>query len=181
MALLDRVKERIETDLSDAELQRLIDEANEEIIARYGPHADSTAPITVSVRGGGRVIDLIRPIDTDEDIVVTEYSTAGFIVGESGTLLGADDYRVRNGGRTLDRLSGGYSTRWGGTVEITYTPVNDGNQRQEVTIKLVALAIEYGPYEKRTVGDVSTDHVDYAKEREKLIGSLNPRKGLLLA
>lgn len=177
MALRDRVKERIETDLSVGELDSLIAEAQSAIRDRWGPDRGDE-PITVSLKGGGRIIDLSRPADVEEDVVVTEYSTyTDFIIGGEGTVLEVEDYSIRNGGRTLDRVS----CRWGSTVELAYTPVDDQAQRDEVAIKLVKLSIEYAAASKVTVGDVSTDHVDYEAEREKLLGSLSPRKGLLLA
>ncbi len=174
MALLDRVRDRIETDLDDGEVQLLIDEANQDIISRFGPHANPAAPITVTVDASRRrSIDIIRPIDTAHPVVISETR-----YGDTAELVDAD-YRVLNGGRTLQRVMEGLSSyAWGETVDVTYTPVADGNQRQEVIIGLVQLAVERLGVKSRKAGDLTTEFVDYSAEREKLLKSLAPRRGL---
>lgn len=182
MALIDRVKERVETDLTDAELASIIAEAQAEIRQRWGPDADSASPITVTTPGGDHALNLYRPLDAEEAIVVAE-TVSGGVSGETTTTLAADDYRVWYGGRALERLAGGTNSRsrWGDRVAVTYTPVDDTPQREEVVIKLVQLAVEYEGLDRRSVGDTTADHLDYPAEREKLIASLSPRKGLLIA
>lgn len=183
MALLDRVKTRVETDLSDTELELLIAEAQAEIVRRWGPDRDTEAPITVTVDGGGAIVDLKRPLDADEDVVVVEHQGYGFVSASEDLTLATDDYEIRNGGRTLARLSTGTNSshRWGYRASITYVPADDQPQRDEVVIKLVKLAIQHEEVSSERVGDTQTSHLDYTEEREKLIGSLNPRPGLLLA
>jgi hypothetical protein len=52
--------------------------------------------------------------------------------------------------------------------------VNDGDARQEVVIKLVALALQYnGGVEREQVSDVSIAYPSYAVERERLLASLS--------
>lgn len=183
MPLIDRVKERIETDLSDAELQRLIDEANQEVIDRHGAHANSAAPITVALEGDREALSLARPIDSAQTVTITEYVANPPTGVETATVLAASDWRSWHGGRTLQRLASGTNsrTRWGTRVSITYTPKNDGNQRDEVIIKLVQLTIEFEGVSERTVGDTRQRHADFQTERERLLRSLEPRKGLLIA
>lgn len=176
MALIDRVKERIESDLTDPELQLLIDEANAAVIAQHGPHADPLAPITVIRDGHRRTLDFVRPIDDGETVTITE------TVGTDDTTLAADDWRLRNRGRTLERLDTGTNARfeWGRVVSVTYTPVNDGNERQEAIIKLVQLAVEFEGVESRRIGDHQQSHADYVAERERILGELSQRRGLLV-
>lgn len=190
MTLLDRVQARIETDLDPDELQRLIDEADQEIIERFGPHADPDDPITVTVDGRRRKLDLARPADEAEGLAVTEHLTA-WGLGDQATTLAADDWRLANGGRTVERLASGSNarSRWGDRVEVTYVPHDDANQRQEVIVKLVQLAVEYRGVASERVGDTTTSYTSgalagglvYSAEREKLLGSLAPRKGLVIA
>lgn len=186
--LLDRVKARVDTDLADPELQLLIDEALQEIEDRYGPPSDPNAPITVQLEGRRNTLSLARPIDTAEPVVVTEYITYlwDFLGSEETTVLDADDYRVWHSGRTLERLRTGTNPRWlwGSRVEVEYTPKNDGNQRQEVTIKLVELAVTHqGGLRSIKVGDYSKtwagDEQGYQRERASLLNSLAPRSGLM--
>ena len=111
MALLDRVKERFPSNLSDPELQRMIDEANQEIIDRYGPHADPALPITVVSRGLVRMLDVARPVDPAQAIVITEFIRGGLLSDETSTVLATNDWRPWNGGRTLERLVTGTKPR----------------------------------------------------------------------
>lgn len=189
MALIDRVQARIETDLTADELQRLVDEALAAIEERWGPVSDPAAPLIVTLEGSRHKLDIVRPIDAAQAIAVVEF--VGTAYGETQTTLAASDYRVTNGGRTLERLHTGTNprSRWGHRVNVTYVPVNDGNQRQEVVVKLVQLAVEYEGVASRRVGDTQTSHTAgaqaggliYTQERERLIASLSPRKGLLIA
>jgi hypothetical protein len=184
MAIIDRVKKRVETDLDDTELQLLIDEANQDIINKFGPHANSAAPITVRLDGRRKELVLDRAIDTSQAVVVKEYvSEYGW--GETITEIDDTDYRISSSGLVLERLTTGPNSwpRWSREVEITYTPINDGDQREEVIIKLVILAIEYTPATSgyTAIGDVTKYNPDYQAERDKLLNSLAPRPGLYLA
>jgi hypothetical protein len=185
MALLDRVKERVEQDLSDGELEALIGEAQAAIEARYGLPAG--APITVTLEGHRKRLDLARPAEQAEAIAVTEY-----LSDNTPTVLASNDFRVWNGGRTLQRLRTGTHPRfrWPSRVDVEYVPVDDTAQRDEVTIKLVQLAVEYEGVAERTVGDVRTVHhrstagagtaTGYTEERDRLLASLEPRPGIFL-
>lgn len=191
MALLDRVNLRVEHDLDDAEVQLLVDEANLAIVDRFGPHANPSAPITVQLDSDGRrTLDLIRPIDTTHPVVVVD--TPRWDPDGAVTLVDAD-YQISNGGRTLVRRGWPGATSssgitldrdgrraFGDSVSITYVPVDDGNQRQEVIIGLVQLAIERRGVKRRKAGDLETDSSDYTAEREKLLASLSPRRGLFV-
>lgn len=183
MALLDRVRERIESDLSDGELTRLTEEALQEIVDRWGPNSDPLDPITVTVEvtPRQRFVDLFRPIDTDELVVVTETMGGWWWTPPPPATLGSTDYIVHNDGRTLERVSGGThpSYYWGRRISVTYTPQNDGNQRQEVAIKLVMLALQFDATMSNGIGDYRKTNMDYVATREQLIRSLQPRKGLL--
>ena len=173
MTLLSRVQGRAETDLDATELTAIITEAVAEIAARWG--ADGAT--TVQLEGGDRRLFLARPMDETKTVTVTEYlGTPG--EAETTTLLVAGDYRVYHGGRTLLRLSSGTHGRyyWGDRVTVAYTPISDQPQRDEVTIKLAILAIEYRGLSSERVGDWQGTYADYQAEREKLIASLAPRK-----
>jgi hypothetical protein len=180
VTLLERVKERVETDLGDKELEALIAEAQSDIRNRYGADRDTEAPITVEMHGETRALDLLRPLDTTEAIKVVEEVDTRY--GISITELAADDYRVWNGGRTLQRLVTGTNARryWGQRVEVTYVPQDDQATRDEVTVRAVKLAIEHQAVSSQKVGDVQTSHLDYSSEREKIITDAAPRKGLMI-
>lgn len=184
--ILDRVKERTETDLSDTELQLMIDEINQEIINRFGPHPDPANPITVWKEGNRELIVLDKPMDTTQPITITEFYDWWGIGGESSFTLDASDYRIWEPWHTtIQRWWGGTAffprRLWGDRVQITYTPIDDGNQREEVIIKIVALGIEYDAFLDTKVGDYGTTKNNYQDEREKLLQSLAPRRGLYMA
>lgn len=171
MALLDRVKERIETDLTDGELNLMIAEQQAEITKRYG----ATGEITVDLSGRRRAVDLIKPLDQGETITVLEFANEIASSG-SGTTLLATEYRVLNAGRTIQRLDQDFEV----LVRVTYTPTDDQAQRDEITIKLVQLAIQYEALTSDAVGDSTIGHVDQHNEREMLLSELSPRTGLFL-
>lgn len=166
MPLIDRVKERTKSELGDAELQALIDEASGEIIRRYGQLGE---PMTELHPGG--FISLIpnHPIDPAEDITITETS------GATAIELDPTDFRVLTGNRMLQRLATGANPRsvWGDDVELEYTPASDQLQRDEVTIKLVQLSIQYEGVQSDSIDGYASSHLDYQAERERLLASLD--------
>lgn len=172
MALIDRVKERSQAELSDSEIQALIDEASDEIERRYGP---LSVQVTERLRGSTSRLFPRRPVDEAEAISVDE------TLGTDVTTLAADDFRVWHGGRMIERMNDGTNPRsvWGHPVEITYTPIADSRQREEVTVKLVLLSIEYEGVKSGSLDGYNSSHLDYTAERERLLGSLNPTKILM--
>ena len=179
MALFDRVRDRTETDLSDDELQAMIDEAVAEIERRFGVNA----ALTKTHRGDLRVLTLWRPIDEALAIAVVEINGA-----DEELTLDATDYRVLDGGRTLQRLTTGTNgrARWDRLVKITATPIDDAKQREEVVIKLVTIDLSYRGLDKQSragdwqaAGSVTADA--YAREREAMLSLLAPRRGLQVA
>lgn len=186
MAIIDRVKKRVETDLDDIELQLIIDEVNQDVITKFGPHADPANPITVELEGWQYKIVLPRQIDTSAPITVVEQIDATYGSPTSLT-LSSGDYRIWTNGYTLERRADGTNSRWkwGDRVLVTYTPVNDGDQRESVMVKLAILEIQYqGGFpgiRSQNVGDVVLSEADYQKQRESLMNSLAPRGGLFMA
>lgn len=190
------VRGRFETDLSDESLQSLIDEATNEIISRFGPYRDAENPITVTVHGRRRRLDLLRPLDETEAesaVIVEHHSEWGY--GETDVTLAADDYRVWYTGRQLERIRTGTHPRhhWGDRVDVTYVPVDDTLQRDEVAVKIVILGLNYQGVIDQSVGEVKTTYgqrsagqnpgqspLFYNVERDNLLGTLQPRRSLLL-
>lgn len=179
--LLARVKKRLETDLDDTELQLIIDEANQAVISRYGPHSNPVVPVTETYDGYRKRIVLDNVINTAELVTITEYTTSA---DDSAVPMTASDYRILTPGSIVERRPDGPNAahRWAKRVKFMYTPVNDGDQREEVIIKLVMLSVQYEPVSSKTVGagDIAETNLDYTAEREKLLSSLQPRSGLYL-
>lgn len=181
------VRDRKETDMSDDTIQALIDTAEADIVARYGPYAQDT-PITIQRFGHCKTINIERPIDSGTVIEITETA------GTAETTLDDDDYRLWTGGRWLERLHTGTNPRhrWPELVAVTYTPIDDTIERTEVACKLVILSIEYEGVIEATAGDTAITHgtrstgsggespLLFVEERERLLESLMPRGQVML-
>lgn len=171
-----KIREHLETDLGDAALSRLIEDAEAEINERYGP----IGLRTLMVRGGNRLIFLPGPAE-ETDIVITET-----LDGEDTVLTPiADptpedgDFRFWYGGRMIERLDTGAhpGAYWGERVLIDYMPRDDSMRRQRVVVDLVKLALAFSGRQQETIGDLSMMSLtDYTKQRERLIASLDSNR-----
>ena len=158
------VREHIETDLSDAALTRLINDAESEVTARFGDDEDAT----VDLEGQWWTIRLPRPAESVTS--VSERRNA-----KTSVLVDADDYELVDGGRTLVR----HVRRWSRWVTIVYTPKPEAALRERVALDLVHLSITYGGFTKtERVGDYQQARFDdYLREREHLLQSIQYRRG----
>ena len=164
----DQVREHIGSNSTDTDelLTRLIDDADQAVVSRYGPHSID-GPVT-EVHPGGSV--RLFPSQAVEGITsVTE------TVWDTATVLSPDDYRTWYGGRMLERLSNGSHPRanWGERVELEYTPVDTDPQRKMAIIRLVQLGLQYSGLQSERVGPYSAQNLDYAKEREAILKQLS--------
>lgn len=188
MSLLDRIKERSGSDLSDAELEALI-LANAAVLARrLGP----VGPVTKELGDPGdphsrfdRTLRVTPPIGPG-DVTIVEISPGNS--GDSGASveLDAADYRILHEGRTLQRLTSGPNGReyWAPLVRVTYTPEGPSEaEREEAQIKLALVDLSYrGGLKSERAGDYSmTLSGDPAADREAIIAGLLPGGGFLLA
>ena len=190
MALLDRIKERTGSDLSDTELQAMIDGITSDLVARLGPFGEITVDIGDLSDPEARylkTLKLARPLDVAEAVTIVETDPGNTGVAEDDLTLAADDYRVLHGGRTLQRLNGGTNPRdhWAPLVSVTYTPLGNSGivaAREEATIKLVHLDLTYrGGLKSEKAGDYQfTLGTDPASEREAIIAQLATRPGMVM-
>ena len=164
----DQVREHIGSNSADTDevLDRLIDEADAEVVSRYGPHSID-GPVT-EVHGGG-TFRLFPHRVVKEIAKVTETD------GNVSVVLSDDDYRSWHGGRMLQRLADGSHPRscWGERVELEFTPVDDDAQRRMAIIRLVQLGLPYSGLQSGSVGPYSAQNLDYAKEREAILKQLS--------
>ncbi len=149
----------------------MIDEITAEIVARFG----AIGSIIVYLDGDRKYLSLTRPYGSSITIVE--------ILGTDETALSADDFRILDGGRTLERLSDGTNGRllWEKLVKVTYTPLSDDERREEVVIQVVQLGVEFRGLKAEKSGDYSVTFADYKAERNVLIGSLTPRRGVVMS
>lgn len=188
MPLLDRVKERTGTDLSDSELEAMIDSIAAELAARLGPVGQITLELGDPADPDSsfrRTLRLARPIDIAEDLALVEIEPGNSGNAAAELELEPADYRVMHGGRTLQRLTGGPNgrTHWAPLVRVTYTPIGDTAVRDEATIKLIALDLSYrGGLKSERAGDYQfTLSGDPAADREAILASLAPRGAMVMA
>ncbi|MEP9402042.1 hypothetical protein [Sphingomonas sp. VNH70] len=187
MALLDRVRERTGSDLSDTELLAMIAGIAGELDERLGP----VGPITVDLgdptdpqSGPHRTLRLNRPIGVG-DVVVVEIAPGDSGAAGDAVTLSADDYRVLHGGRTLQRLSTGQHGRshWSPIVRVTYTPAGPSQAaRDEAIIRLMQIDLtSRGVLKSEKAGDYQASFGDTEAEREKVFVGLEARRGMVMA
>ena len=178
MAILTvaELRTHVETGLSDAALQRILDAETAEI-AR---HAPGVGTHTNTYRGGAASIMLHAPAATIVSVVETN--------GLDSTTLSTDDYYILNGGRTLQRRGDGSHAPisallgsrvgpvWGEFVIVSYTTAAAGAasaQQALVLVNLCKLAIRYPGLQNEAVsGDYSETALNYQRERAALLASL---------
>lgn len=144
----DDVREHAPTTLSDTALQRLLDDADAQIVAFAGP----LGSVTEIVRGGGSSLVLARRIGSVTSITETR--------GVTTLVLAADDWRQWSG-YVIARLTTGTNPRhcWAPEVAVVYTPVDDTATRKIVELELVKLEIANNPgLTAQTIGSWSEQY-----------------------
>ncbi|WEK00601.1 MAG: hypothetical protein P0Y59_02600 [Candidatus Sphingomonas phytovorans] len=187
MALIDRVRERAGSDLSDSELQAMIDGIAAELAARLGPVGSREVELgdpTDPDSRFRRTLKMARPIDTAAQLAIVETDPSNSGDAANDVVLATGDFRVMHGGLTLQRLVGGPNGRdyWAPLVRVTFTPIGDaGDQaaRDEATIKLIQLDLSYrGGLKSEKAGDYQiTLSGDPVADREGIFKSLEAARG----
>ena len=150
---------------ADEYLQRLIDDADQAVVSRYGPHSID-GPVTGVHPGGGFRLFPHRAVKEIAKVTETD--------GNFSVVLSGDDYRSWYGGRMLQRLADGSHprSRWGERVELEFTPVDDDAQRRMAIIRLVQLGLPYSGLESTSIGPYSSKSLDYTRERDAILREL---------
>lgn len=151
-----------ETDIDDRLLENLIDAEAEEVSSRFGPDVGCVE----EARPSGSFLSLSRKAGSITSVVEID--------GTVETTLASDDYRLRNGGWRMERLTTGTNSRsdWGARVLVTFqTP--DNARRWRVVVDLVKLALQYDALSMETAGENSSNHVKYQDERESILATLS--------
>lgn len=177
------MRSHVETDLADADLQRVMDSEEEEMVKRFGDHAASDSSAASEVEKfydaiGQTFVYLSREVTSVTTVVekiVNKYGT-------SSTTLASNDYELWDN-RRLRRLADGTNSRqsWQDVVEVTYEPYDDRARRRGLLIQLCKLSLIYDATSSTSVGEVSSSSLDYSSEREKLYGTLVGTGGFHIA
>jgi len=168
MAILtvDQLREHISSGLGDDALQRLLDAAEDDIVAFDGAVASQTERIRSD---GSDIVLLRRPVSSVTSVKeIDSY-------GNTYLTLESDDFRVTDL-YLLERLQTGTNPRsyWYGVVEVVYVPVDDTDARKRDQIDLVKLALAWEGVESQRVGEFSSTAGDYEAQR---LAILNRRSG----
>jgi hypothetical protein len=123
------VKAILNTAMSDANLQTVIDRVEAQIIEKIGAPQDDSYTVEIEKTLRGDTQYLFTPAEI--------YSVTSIV--EDGTTLSADEYRIWGGG-VIERLPEG--AYWGDRCVATYKPTDDRLKRAQVIIDLVRLVIE---------------------------------------
>lgn len=142
MSLLTVAEARaqINTGLSDAELQAVIDRIEAEIEARVGPNQDDTGNVTheVTRRGGSECLFMPSEISSVSSIV------------EDETTLDSDEYQTWPAG-VIERLPVNLGI-WGDRCVVTYKPADDREIRKSATIDLLRLDLNRTGMKSESIG-----------------------------
>lgn len=170
MITVSDLRGRVETDLDDFLLQRIIDAGQEEIARLVGP---TTVTETHYAHGRSRVILGRKPASITS---VTERR----MVLDNPVMLAADDWRQLSPFILL-RLPNGTNPAgaWGAEVVVTYSRDVDEALRDRVALDLAAMDAEFRPHESENFGDVKIGSGDYRERRTALLAQLaEPRRGV---
>lgn len=161
---VEDVRARVETDLQDEVLERMLAAAAEEIADHAGP-ADSVVEHFSAL--GAPEIALSRPASGISEIKERAGTTSDEVT------LAADDYR-QLGPYRIRRLPGGTNgaSYWGSEVKVTYAPSADLNLRDQVALELVLMDIEYEAAESSESGDHSESQKDFHERRKSVLNKI---------
>lgn len=161
------VRGLVQTGLSDAQVQGLIDAAEEDITQMIGdPFVDVSTPITETVQGEGYEVFVKRPILSLSS--VTDYAALSDTTGAA--LTENDDYFPWKKQGRLTRLG----TVWGKKVTVAYVPVDDREKWKAAVADLVRLQIARMPMASESVaGEFSYSAPHWEAERRKIMKRLS--------
>ena len=187
-SILDRVRERSGSDLSDVELGDMIAGIGEDLDVRFGAAGERTIELgdpTDPDSRWQRTLRLPLPADAAAGLSVVEIDPGNASDGSAELELTVADWRLMHGGRTLQRSVSGPNARshWAPLVRVTFTAIGAAKSREEAVIKLILIDLAYrGGIKAERAGDYAvTLSGDPAADREAVMGALEQRRGMVLA
>lgn len=173
MALtLSDVRARVETDLDDATVQRILDAAVEDVNRHAGDVASQTE--TFRAWGAPEISLRRRALDITE---VTEIAHRH----SDPVVLSPNDFR-RSGDYRLARSLNGDNPAscWGFEVVVDYVPEVDPELRDRVTLDLIQIDVEFRALESEGVGDWDGSYGDYEERRKAVLAQVREGRSPLL-
>lgn len=167
---VDQLRQHITSGLGDDVLQRMLTDAEVDIISALG----EAGAVTEYIEGGHELLVLQRQAGTIT--TVTEYADT-----DSESELADDDYRVE--GFMLRRLNTGTnpSYTWLGRVKVEHTPTDDHATRIRLQVALVKLDLAFSGYAAEATQDESRSPIgDYQLARTRILRSAT-REAVMVA
>ena len=152
---------RVETDLDNATLQRIVTAAEKSVERAAG---SATSEVETMEAFGARFLVLSRR--SAAFVSITERLRFSSDV----VTLSTNDYR-KVGGYKLMRLADGDnpSSFWGSEVVITYTPEVDTEVRDRVALDLCQVDLEFRAYDREQSPDWEGEQKDWKARRRELL------------
>lgn len=170
---LDQLRARVETDLDDTTLQRILD-ANVKSIDRAAGNATEESEDQDGTNSDW--IAVLRPVAAVVSIIERRSHTSDAVT------LSANDYRLVGKTRFLRLTNGDNPARcWGVEVQLNYTPEVDTAVRDRVTIDLCHVDVEYRPFDQEKTGKGEWDgKADWGKQRRELLAQVREGRSLIV-
>ena len=179
MALLSiaELRSLVESDLTDAALQMMLDATEAEITRKLGDLSTET----LQLDGGDAYLHLGRRASSITS--VSEYYTVE-CVGYTTTVLVAGDYSLSSDGWRIERKVDGTnpSPVWLGLVTVDYVPVSSIAERKLLQAKLIKLDLAYQGMAEQRVGDmVVREEADHSAARAAIFKTVTGLGGRLIS
>lgn len=170
---VDQLRLRVETDLDDTTLERIL-AANVKAIARAAGSA--TAESENHLATNSDWVSVVRPVAAVVSIIERLSHTSDPVT------LSANDYRLVGKYRFLRLGDGDNPARcWGAEVEFNYTPEVDTDVRDRVTIDLSQVDVEYRPFDEEKVGKGEWEgKADWNKQRRELLAQVREGRSVIV-
>jgi hypothetical protein len=170
---LDQLRSRVETDLDDSTLQRILD-ANVKAIDRAAGSATAESEDHLAINSDW--ISVLRPVAAVVSIIERTSHTSDAVT------LSANDYRLVGKYRFLRLGDGDNPARcWGAHVQLDYTPEVDTAVRDRVAIDMSHVDIEYRPFDEEKVGKGEWEgKADWKKQRRELLSQVREGRSLIV-
>lgn len=162
---------RVETDLDEETLQRILDAAVKSVDRSAG---SVSSAVETHRAFGVRQIVLSRRHDSITSITERRSDDADAVA------LSANDYR-ESGGYRLLRLPAGDNpaSSWGVEVVVEYVPEVDTEVRDRVALDLALMDIEFRAFDREESDDWEGEQRDYKARRRELLRQVREGRSLI--
>ena len=133
------VRALVKNDLTDLQLQGVIDRIEAQVTERIGAPQDDSMSTTITKTFRGEGYYLFMPTEI--------YAVVGIV--EDGNTLTRDEYQTWAGG-VIERLPS--ESYWGDRITVTYKPTDNRKVRTQVIIDLTRIAIERTAMKAESIG-----------------------------